>query len=451
MPSGVADPDGGEDEPPAGTAVRTALARFAGLSLVAMAVVVAATLVLANGIARGKAQDDARNQGIGIANRLVAPLVDGDVRAGAPGATKRLAMVMGNRLQDRSVQHVKVWDEDGTVIWSDLEEIVGRRFDLAPEVTRLFGTQGVTTDMSEPTSPEDVTESGDGELLEVYAGALDRDGEPVVVEVYFPTGPMEDNARTIVTSFVPLIVGSLALLLLLVVPLALSATRRVERARTERATMMRHALLASDLERRRIAEDLHHGVVQELAGLSYALPSVRRHLDEGGDVDAARALLDRATTLVESNVLALRSLMTDIYPPDLDDGGLRDALRQLVHNEALHAGLRADLLMAEDVDVPPEAARLTYRVVREGVRNVVKHAAAQEVTVELSVVGPLVVVRVTDDGQGPGDRPGKSPDGHLGLRLLTDTVRDFGGRLEVRPRDGGGTELTARFPVTLVS
>ena len=83
-------------------------------------------------------------------------------------------------------------------------------------------------------------------------------------------------------------------------------------------------------------------------------------------------------------------------------------------------------------------------------RNVVKHAAAEEVVVEVTLTGPEVVVRVLDDGGGPGPGPVSSATGHLGLRLLTDTVRDFGGRLTVGPRPGGGTELGAVFPTALV-
>lgn len=451
MLHGRAEPDGAaQEDSSAGTVVRRALVRFALLSLVAVALVTVATLVIADRIARGMALDDARSQGAAIAHRLAAPLVDEYVRAGVPGAADQLTTVMANRAQDGSVQHVKIWDEHGVIIWSDQPELVGRRFELSAPVAELFGTTEVTAGVSGADLSEGVGEQDEQELLDVYAGAFDRDGEPVVVEAYLRTGPMEDNARTIVTSFVPLIVGSLVLLLLLLLPLAVSLSRRVQRAQTERATMMRHALLASDLERRRIAEDLHHGVVQQLAGLSYALPTVARHLDDGGDVGAARSLLDRATNLVERNVVALRSLMTDIYPPDLDSGGLRDGIQQLVHTEALNADIKAHIRMADDVDLPPDAARLAYRIIREGTRNVVKHAGADEIVVELTATGSDVVVRVIDDGRGPGARPGHSPRGHLGLRLLRDTVRDFGGRLDVRSRAVGGTELVAEFPVALV-
>lgn len=430
--------------------MRRALSRFLLLSLVAMALVVLATLGIAERVARDQALDDAREQGAGVAERLVAPLVDEDVRARTPGAADQLTAVMAARMRDGSVRHVKVWDVDGVVIWSDQQEMVGRRFALTQDVAALFGTRGVTAELSGLDRPENLGEREERELLEVYVGTTDRTGEPLVVEAYLSTAPMEENTRAIVATFVPLIVGSLVLLLLLVVPLAVSLSRQVHRAHAERAVMMRHALLASDLEQRRMAEELHHGVVQDLSGLVYALPTVGRHLGEGGDLDAARSMVVRATRLIEQDVAALRSLMTGVYPPDLDRGGLPAAVRQLVATCAGDAGLRGRVSIPDDLVLPSDAARLAYRVVREGVRNVVKHAAAEEVVIEVAATGLEVVVRVLDDGAGPGPRPPSSPTGHLGLRLLTDTVRDFGGRLTVGPRPGGGTELAAVFPTALV-
>lgn len=450
MGHGLAEPAGVVPEDrPTGSAVRRALVQFALLSVVSVTLVSLATLAIAHQIAREKALDDARLQGAGIANRLAAPLVDEDVRAGAPGAADQLATVMANRMRDGSVRHVRIFDEEGVILWSEDPALVGKTFALPADVKELFGTQRAVADLTDLERARGVADGSEQELVEVYAGAFDRTGAPVVVEVYLPTGPIDKAAGTIVSSFVPLIVGSLLLLLLLLVPLSIAMSRRVHRAQTERATMMRHALLASDLERRRIAEDLHHGVVQELAGLGYVLPSLNHHLDEG-DIGGARDLVDRATALVEHNVLSLRSLMAGIYPPDLGTGGLREGVQQLVYTEASRVGMQAHIRITEDLRLAPEAARLAYRVIREGLRNVVKHAGAGEVVIEVSTVGGDVLVQVLDDGRGPGEEPVRSPRGHLGLRLLTDTVRDFGGRLDVGARETGGTTLVAQFPATLI-
>ncbi len=443
-------PDRQEFAPDA--AVRRALARFAVLSLVAVAALTVATLLLADNIARSQALDEARSQSVGIASKLAAPLVDDGVRRGDPGASAALTTALTSRIRDGSIRHVKLWDSSGRIIWSDQHELTGRRFDLPNDVVELFGTTQATAELSDLSREENAEQREDGWALEVYVGAFDRDGEPLVFEAYLDTEPMEENADAIVAAFVPLIVGAPVLLLLVMLPLAVSLSRRVERAQADRATMMRHALLASELERRRIAEDLHHGVVQELAGLGYTLPTASRQLEPGGDPALARSTLEAATDLVHRNVQALRSMLTDIYPPDLQGPGLRDALQQLVRTEALRAGLVADIRIEEDLRIPLDAGRLAYRVVREAIRNVVKHAEATHVLVELGTHRGHVLVRVVDDGRGLGEDSGRSSEeGHLGLRLITDAVRDFGGRLELRSGATGGASLVARFPMELVA
>jgi len=430
--------------------VRSAVVRFTASGLVTLVLLTIGTVVIAGQIARHQAVDEARAQGAGIASKLAAPLINRDVRRHRPGAGMQLDTVMRNRMQDGSVRHVKFWDQQGRVIWSDERDLVGRRFDLPEDVASLFGTRDVTAELSDLSKAENVGERSEGQLLEVYAGAFDADGAPLVFEAYMATDQIKDDAHTIVVAFVPLIVGALGLFLLAVLPLAVSLGRRVERAQLDRSKMMRHALLASDLERRRIAQDLHDGVIQDLAGLGYALPIARREMRAGGDLGLAGATLDRVTGLVQHDVARLRTLMTDIYPPDLQGQGLLSAIEDLVQATASEAGLEASLSLDPDLELPSEAGRLAYRVIREALRNVVKHAQARHVTVELGQDPDHVLVRVTDDGRGPGPEPGAGREGHLGLRLLMDTVDDFGGRLELRPGTTGGSSLVARFPTTLV-
>jgi len=444
--------DGGHGAPAGtGSVVRPALRRFAISSVVAALVLVAGSFFVAQQVARSRALDQARVQGEAIAHRLVAPLVDADVRAGRPEATARLRTVMETRMQDGSLRHVKVWSADGRLIWADDPTLVGRQFDLSEEVEALVGSTRSIAELSELTKEENAEERADGELLEVYVGAEDNDGVPLVFEAYLTTDQMERDASRIVTTLVPFVAMALVLFLAVVMPLALSLGRRVERARTEQAKMTRHALLASDLERRRIAEDLHDGVIQDLAGLAYVLPSTARLIAEGGDREVAGSAVERAAGLVQRDVLALRSLMADIYPPDLQREALGDAVRQLVSAESKAAGIDAQVHLAGDLMVSHDAGRLVYRVVREGLRNVVKHADAQNVTVEVAQDVETVEVRVVDDGRGPGAGHRTGARGHLGLQLLRDTIHDFGGSLELRAREEGGAVLDARFPAVLVS
>jgi len=449
MPDHVADPPAVEG-PPASPVVRSAVIRFTAGSLVMFLVLTAGAVLVANKIAHRQALGEARAQGAAIANRLAAPLVNRAVREERDGAADDLNTVMTTRMADGSVRHVKLWDETGRVIWSDEKNLVGRRFPMEKDVTELFDTRSVTAELSDLSKEENQFEKSEGELLEVYAGTFDADGEPLVFEAYLTTEQMESAAKTILVNLVPLILGALALFLLAVLPLAVSLARRVERAQLDRSKMMRHALLASDLERRRIAQDLHDGVIQDLAGLGYVLPTAQRELHADGDLALARSTLDRATGMLQQDVVRLRSLLTDLYPPDLQGQGLVSAVGDLVQTITSDAGLDATVRIDPALDVPLDAGRLAYRVVREGLRNVVKHAGASRVVVEVSRQDDEVFVRVADDGRGPASPPEATSRGHLGLRLLKDTLSDFGGRLDLEPESRHGTSLLARFPVALV-
>lgn len=434
---------------PTSSVVRGAMLRFAASAVAAALALSVTTLLVADQIARQRALEDARRQASNLANRLAAPMIDGAVREGLPGAAATLDTVMANRMRDGSVQRVKVWDEDGTILWADAEELVGQVFPMEDSVAVLFGTRDTTAEVSNLDRAENVTERSAGELLEVYAGAFDAEGRPVVVEAYLPTRVMHDYARAIATSFVPLVLGALALFLLIVLPLAHSLARRVQKAQEERTLLVQHALRAADLERRRIAHDLHDGVIQDLSGVSYLLPTASKEMTEGGDLTRARAMVRRATDVVQGDVAALRALLVDLYPPDLDGPGLGQALRELAALEFTTAGLRSEVVVEPSLELPTDTSRLVYRIAREAVRNVVKHAQATTVCLEVRSEGDAVLVRVRDDGVGPGERPFEAEEGHLGLRLVADTVTDFGGSLDLRAHPDCGTLLEARFPRVL--
>ena len=435
-------------------AMRRALFRFTASAVAAVIVLGLLTLLVADQIARQRALEDARHQVSNMADRLAAPLITRGVRAGRSGASAALDTVMANRMRDGSLQRVKVWDEDGRVIWADTDELVGRVFEMDDEVTALFGTHDTHADVSDLERAENVTERAQEELLEVYAGAVAGDGRPVVVEAYLPTRQMHNDARAMVNTFVPLVVGTLLMFLLVVLPLAYRLARRVDAAQAERTALTQHALRAADLERRRIAHDLHDGVIQDLSGVGYLLPTLRKEIHAEGDLGRATALLDRATSVVHSDVASLRALMVDIYPPNLADGGLRDALSDLVTVEAATAGLSGEVVLDPALDVPPDTARLVYRVAREAVRNVVKHARATTVRLEVHAARQggrdTVRVLVRDDGVGPGNAFDRPADGHMGIRLAADTVADFGGALDVRAHPDGGTVVDAWFPREIV-
>lgn len=434
----------GNDQRATPSVVRRALRRFIVGSVLALLLVGLASVVVAKNLAEDAALHEALLRGSAFADGVAGPLVNEGVRAGEVKQIAVLDYVMRSRLRDGSITHINVLGRDGTVMWSDVPQVVGKTFPLDPGVPELFATGGVVGGVSTFVRSEIAEETGEGRLLEIYAGSLDADAVPVVVATYWSLDRADDAERALLGALVPLALGSLILFQLAVLPLAMSLARRVDRGLAERGVMVQHALSASELERHRIAEQLHDGVIQDLAGIGFALPTVAASLTPGAD--RARQVLDQTSALVRRDVEALRSMLTELYPASLAEGELASAVQDMVDR----AELSGVTMSAQVSSVPEESLtviRLAYRIVREGIHNVVKHAGAANALVTAGRDGSVYVVTVTDDGKGIG--PGDAPTGHVGLRLLGDTLRDIGGSLTVINASVGGTVLTARFPVNL--
>ena len=174
---------------------------------------------------------------------------------------------------------------------------------------------------------------------------------------------------------------------------------RLRRGDRERAALLRRALDASDLERRRLAADLHDGVVQDLTAVSLSVAAAGRRLDGVADPKTVGELADSAESARQS-VGTLRSMLVEVYPPNLAALGLPAALRGLV-DAAVARGLDAELEIDERLPRPDGAEALLFRAAQEGLRNAAAHAGADSVTVSRGHGRRHDAwVEVADDGRG---------------------------------------------------
>jgi signal transduction histidine kinase len=208
----------------------------------------------------------------------------------------------------------------------------------------------------------------------------------------------------------------------------------------EREALLQQAIDASDAERKRIASDLHDGVVQTLAGLAFSLAA------RGSGKTADPQLLEAADTL-RSSVTDLRTLMIEIAPPDLGETGVDGALRKLL--EPLPArGIEVELDASTATHLPPDKTSLVFRVAQEAIRNVVNHSQATKVITKLRFVDGTVTLQVDDNGRGfsAADRLRRREEGHVGLHLLNNAVEASSGRLSLTSEPGHGTSLMLTLP-----
>jgi signal transduction histidine kinase len=219
----------------------------------------------------------------------------------------------------------------------------------------------------------------------------------------------------------------------------------VDRGHRHRAELLRHSVAASDLERRRVARELHDGVVQQLAAVGYTLSVLVEDLPDA----TTRATGRRLTELVLGAATSVREVAGSLAPTDIADGGLAGAIEDLA-SSTREEGLEVVVDVDPDVRVDRDIARIAYRVTREGLRNVVKHARASTARVSIRAGDDdRVDVRVSDDGRGRTPGPA-DPDRQMGLDLLAATVREVGGDLALEPGPHGGLVLAASLPTELV-
>jgi signal transduction histidine kinase len=417
-------------------------------SLAAIAVVVAGGFFALRSIAIEEARRDTREQ-VQIQGGLVesAALSNGVLREERAALARLDRLVLGQVL-DESVVRVKIWSRDGRILYSDQPALIGERYGLDDGKRRLFRRGGADAELSTLSAPENRYERDEGKLLEAYTAIRTPNGTPVLFEIYQRFGSVTASGERLLRALVPPLLGGLAVLLLFQVPLAWSMAGRLQRGHRERERLLSNAIEASTRERQRIAANLHDGAVQDLAGVAFGLAPLAEDADRRGARGEASALRD-AIACLRQGIRALRTLLVEIYPPNLESAGLEEALDDLL-SPMRDEGVVTELRVEDGDSLGPDLKALIYRVANEAIRNVRAHADATTARVSIDRPDPgMVRLLVSDNGRGfsARDREQSSAGGHVGLTLLEGLVREAGGMLEVESAPGRGTTLELKAPV----
>ena len=227
-----------------------------------------------------------------------------------------------------------------------------------------------------------------------------------------------------------------------------SAAIAIATAQSVEAERLKHSIRASESERRRWARELHDETLQELGALKFVLESA--HLS--GRPEALQDAVEHSLEQLTSSIEALQSLITELRPASLDELGLRPALEALVRRTSARFGLQVDANFNLAYDDGRKPSRLlgeiestAYRLVQEGINNVVKHARADSVQIEVDEGDDSVRLTIRDDGSGFDT---SRADGGFGLVGMHERVELVGGRLLIDSAPGRGTVVRAELPAT---
>jgi two-component system, NarL family, sensor histidine kinase DevS len=206
---------------------------------------------------------------------------------------------------------------------------------------------------------------------------------------------------------------------------------------------LRRVVAAQELERRRLARELHDETGQALTSILLGLKAAE---DAGGRAEVHAALASLRELVVET-LHDVRRLAVELRPRALDDFGLVPALERLTETFSEQTGISVRFEHFFDEDrLPEEVETALYRIVQEALTNIVKHAGAGHVRVVLSRGEGAVTAVIEDDGRGFDEVEDGSDDG-VGLVGMRERIALLDGRVEVESRPGLGTTIVAEVPV----
>jgi signal transduction histidine kinase len=215
---------------------------------------------------------------------------------------------------------------------------------------------------------------------------------------------------------------------------AVDASRRVER------DALRRAVAAQELERARLARELHDETGQALTSILLTL----RAIDDAETEDERRSAVSAVREQLVDTLQSVRRLAVELRPAALDDFGLQPALERLAATVGERSGLKVEVeVWLGQERLPTAVETAIYRIVQEALTNAMKHAEARQVSILLTRKNDRVTVIVEDDGKGFDPAATTSGIGLVGMR---ERVQLLDGNLRVETRPGRGTTLVAELP-----
>jgi signal transduction histidine kinase len=216
------------------------------------------------------------------------------------------------------------------------------------------------------------------------------------------------------------------------------AKRTIEASLAEKRALEQQLIGATDHERRRLGEDLHDGLCQQLVGTTFLLRSLEPSLQ-----GAARASLGEAMTILEGAVEQMRRMAKGLHPVGVELHGLVMALCDVAATTQATFGVACEVSAGRGVDaVESTIAMHAFRVAQEAVVNAARHAKATRIDLRAELEGDTLTVSVEDNGVGIAGTPGPG----MGLRAMRSRAELAAAHLVIEGKASGGTLVRCEFP-----
>lgn len=199
-----------------------------------------------------------------------------------------------------------------------------------------------------------------------------------------------------------------------------------------------------ELDRQRIARDLHDTSLQNLTHMIHKLELASMYMDK--DLIQAKLEIASVSKNIDSIIEEIRNIIFDLRPMSFDDLGIKETIENMLDKIRKNSGI----IVIEDIDCiqldQEENLLGIFRIVQECVSNAYKHSVAKHLKVSLKDKGNVIFLKVEDDGIGFDIEAVKNKEKHFGLFIMQERVEMMSGDLELVSADGKGTTVIVKIP-----
>ncbi|MDQ3467488.1 MAG: sensor histidine kinase [Chloroflexota bacterium] len=425
----------------------------------------------------GVVQRTAATTALYVDSLIAAPVADlADAESLSPEAVKRLNWLLDDTPLGQEVTLFQIWDRDGRIVYSTVDELVGERFPVDDELRRSFAGE-VTAHIGEAEGMGSLPiEVSQFDLIEIYSPVRGEGGENViaVAEFYYSTNDLDNDLAAAQRRSWMVVGGATLMIYLLLATFVGRASNTIQQQQqelgaqvTRLTTLLRQnrelsqrvrgaaARTAALNERflRRFSAELHDGPAQEISLALLRLDHVAERSGENGRGVATRTEIGHELELIQASLRRslqeVRQTSSGLLLPHLGGLTVAETIDHVVRGHQRRTGATVKLTLGE----LPEQAQLAnkialYRIIQEALGNAWRHAGGKGLAVAIERRGDALRVEVSDDG--PGFEPAivEGSADHLGLVGMRERVESLGGEFQIESAPGRGTRVIATLPET---
>jgi signal transduction histidine kinase len=396
----------------------------------------------------------------------VQDLVNGQVLS--PPARQALSELVTARGFKQHIFAIKVWRPDGTIVYSNRENVIGTKMPISDSLRRALAGS-VVPEFNHLEDEENVGERGlELPLLEIYAPLRQTDTEHIiaVAEFYQRGDTLADELYWARLESIAMVSALTLLMLVALSGIVRRGSRTItdqQQALSERVADLsrsltlneelservsaanRRAAESSEKFLRRVSAELHDGPVQLIGLVLLRLDGIGPRAAEA-DPERARETLEVIRGALNEALAEIRGLAKGFALPELENLKLEDALELAIGNHERRSSTSVSVSFAPNLPpVPLSVKACAYRFVQEGLNNAFRHAGGVGQSIAVGWEGGRLTVDVRDKGPGLPENTGTPTTGGIGLSGLRDRIESLGGTMEIMAAPGKGTRLRASF------